>query len=181
MKSVLNIHWKDWCWSWNSNTLGTWCEGLTHLKKPWCWERLNAGGEGDDKGWDVWMASLTRWTWVWVNSGSWRWTGRPGMLQFMWSQRVGLSDWTELTGHTKTTLGLQFAASDKIVCLLSAVHTSLQNYTYTNLLRLGSKWFKLLPECTIKYSFLFWESLVKCIWKVILTGPKDHLSKPHLS
>ena len=92
-----------------------------------------------------------------------------------------LSDWTELPGHTKTTLGLQRAASDKIVCLLSAVHTSRQNYTYTNLLRLGSKWFKLLPECTIKYSFLFWESLVKCIWKVILTGPKDHLSKPHLS
>ena len=94
-KSVLIILWKNWCWSWNSNTL-EYCEELTHWKRPWCWERLNAGGEGDDKGWDVWMASLTRWTWVWVNSGSWRWTGRPGMLQFMWSQRVGLSDWTEL-------------------------------------------------------------------------------------
>ena len=42
-KSVLNIHWKDWCWSWNSNTLATWCELLTHLKRPWCWERLQAG------------------------------------------------------------------------------------------------------------------------------------------
>ena len=51
-KSVLNIHWKDWCWSWNSNTLATWCEELTHLKRPWCWERLRAGGEGDDRGWD---------------------------------------------------------------------------------------------------------------------------------
>ena len=51
-KSVLNIHWKDWCWSWNSNTLATWCKELTHLKRPWCWERLKVGGEGDDRGWD---------------------------------------------------------------------------------------------------------------------------------
>ena len=62
-KSVLNIHWKDWCWSWNSNGLATWCEELTHLKRPWCWERLRAGGEGDDRG-DCWMASPTQWTWV---------------------------------------------------------------------------------------------------------------------
>ena len=62
-KSVPNIHWKDWCWSWNSNILATWCEELTHLKRPWCWERLRAGGEGDDRGWDGWMASPTQWTW----------------------------------------------------------------------------------------------------------------------
>ena len=62
-KSTLNIHWKDWCWSWNSNTLATWWEELTHWKRPQCWERLKAGGEGDDRGWDGWMASLTRWTW----------------------------------------------------------------------------------------------------------------------
>ena len=62
---------KDWCWSWNSNTLATWWEELSHLKRPWCWERLRAGGEGDDRGWDGWMASLTQWTWVWVDSGSW--------------------------------------------------------------------------------------------------------------
>ena len=48
-RSVLNVHWKDWCWSWNSNTLATWCEEVTHLKRPWCWERLRAGGEGDDR------------------------------------------------------------------------------------------------------------------------------------
>ena len=63
-KSVLNIHWKDWCWSWNSNTLATWWEELTHWKRPWCWERLGAGGEEDDRGWDGWMASLTRWPWA---------------------------------------------------------------------------------------------------------------------
>ena len=88
---------KDWCWSWNSNTLATWCEELTHWKRPWCWERLRAG-EGDDRGWDGMrcMASLTQWTWVWVNSGSWWWTGRPGMLQSMGLQKVG-HDWeTEL-------------------------------------------------------------------------------------
>ena len=89
-------HWKDWCWSWNSNTLATSSEELTHWKRLWCWEGLGAGGKGDDRGWDGWMASLTRWTWVWVNSGSWWWTGRPGVLQFMGSQRVR-QDWvTEL-------------------------------------------------------------------------------------
>ena len=69
---------------------------LTHWKRPWCWEGLGAGGEGDDRRWDGWMASPTQCTWVWVNSGSWWWTGRPGMLQSMGSQRVG-HDWaTEL-------------------------------------------------------------------------------------
>ena len=96
-KSGLNIHWKDWCWSWNSNTLATWCEELTHLKRPWCWEILKAGEKGENTGWDGWMASPTQWTWVWVGSGSWWWTGRPGMLQSMGLQRVG-HDWaTELT------------------------------------------------------------------------------------
>ena len=63
-----NIHWIYWCWSWNSNTLATWCEELTHLIRPWCWERLKAGGEKNDRGWDGWMASQTRWTWVWASS-----------------------------------------------------------------------------------------------------------------
>ena len=70
-------------------------EGLM-LEKSWCWERLKTGGEGDERGWDSWMASLTRWTWVWVSSGIWWWTGKPGVLQSMRSQRVG-HDWaTEL-------------------------------------------------------------------------------------
>ena len=78
------------------NTLATWCEELTHWKRLWCWEGLGAGGEGDGRGWDGWMASLTWWTWVWANSGSWWWTGRPGVLRFMGSQRVR-HDWvTEL-------------------------------------------------------------------------------------
>ena len=69
----MNIHWKDWYWSWNSNTLATWCEELIHLKRSWCWERLKAGGEGDDRRWDGWMVSPTQWTKVWVNSGNWWW------------------------------------------------------------------------------------------------------------
>ena len=89
VQSVLRVHWKDWCWSWNSNTLATWYKELTHLKRPWCWERLREGGEGDNRGWDGWMASPTQWTWVWVNSGSWWWTARPGVLWFMGLQRVG--------------------------------------------------------------------------------------------
>ena len=107
----LNIHWKDWCWSWNANTLAIWCEELTPWKIPWCWERLRAGGEGDDRGWDGWMASLTQWTWVWENSRSWWWTGRPGVLQSMGSQSVRYSlttlwsnaNWLEITFILKTT------------------------------------------------------------------------------
>ena len=90
------ISWKKWCWSWNSSTLASSWEEFTHWKRLWCWEGLGAGGEGDDRGWDGWMASPTRWTSVWVDSGSWWWTGRPGVLQFMGSQRVR-HDWaTEL-------------------------------------------------------------------------------------
>ena len=70
------------------------CKELTHWKRPWYWERLKA--EEDDRGWDGWMASPTRWTWVWVDSGNWWWTGRPGVLRFMGLQRVRY-DWaTEL-------------------------------------------------------------------------------------
>ena len=91
------FHWKDWCLSWSSNTLAIWCEELTHWKRFWSWERLRAGGEGEDRGWDGWMASHTQWTWVWVHWWwSWWWTGRPGALQFMGSQRVGHDRVTEL-------------------------------------------------------------------------------------
>ena len=80
----------------NSNTLATWCEELTHLKRPWCWERLKVGGEGYNRGWDGWMVLLIQCTWVWVNSRSWWWTGKPGVLQSTGLQRVG-HDWaTEL-------------------------------------------------------------------------------------
>ena len=94
-KSVLNFHWKDWCWSWNSNTLTTWYKEPIHWKRPWCWKRLRAR-EGSDRALDGWMASPIQWTWVWANSRRWWRTGKPGMLQFMGLQTVGtwLSNWT---------------------------------------------------------------------------------------
>ena len=95
-QSWIFIHQKDWCWSWSSNTLATWCEELTHWKRPWCCERLKAGGEGNNRGWDGWIASLTLCTWVWASSRSWWRTGKPGVLQSMGLQRVR-HDWvTEL-------------------------------------------------------------------------------------
>ena len=96
-----------------TNTLATSCEELTHRKIPWCWEGLGAGGEWDDTGWDDWMASSTRWAWVWVNSRSWWWTGRPGVLRFMGSQRVGHDwgtelNWTAGKKHTHCLQGHEF-------------------------------------------------------------------------
>ena len=94
------FHWKDWCWSWNCNTLATSFEELTHWKRPWCWEGLGAG-EGDDRGWDGWMASLIQWAWVWVNSRSWWWTGSwRAAIHGVIKSRTRLSDWTELNWTT---------------------------------------------------------------------------------
>ena len=140
-KSVLNIHWKNWCLSWNSNTLATWCEELTHLKRPWCWGRLKAGGEGDDSGWDGWIASLTQWTWVWVNSGSWWWTDRPGVLQSMGSQsRTRLSDWTTVMRLWQQIYVLfsHSVMSDSVTPWTAARQASLSLSTSCSLLRLMS-------------------------------------------
>ena len=81
--------------------LATWCKELTHWKRPWYWERLKVAEEGDDRGWDGWMASPTQSTWVWVSSGSWGRTGKPGMLQSLGSQRVG-HDWVTELNRTLT-------------------------------------------------------------------------------
>ena len=115
------------------------CEELTHWKRLWCWEELGAGGEGDDRGWDGWMASLTRWTWVSVNSGSWWWTGSPGVLWFMGSQRVG-HDWaTDLIwsmsfvkgrknfGSTQTKNKRSFNRHSQSGCFI--LHRHWQKYT----------------------------------------------------
>ena len=107
-KSVLNIHWKDWWWSWNSNTLATWCKELTHLKRPWCWERVRAGGEGDDRGWDGWIPLPTQWTWVWVNSRSWWWTVRRHIRCYWQNRGTALNPLPLLHRHGPGTKELGF-------------------------------------------------------------------------
>ena len=95
--------------------LSWWCEEMTHWKRPWCWDRLKAGGEGENRLWDGWMASPTRWTWVWASSGSWWWTGRPGVLQSMESQRVRHSWVTDMknTRYKVSVLSVVLALKQK--------------------------------------------------------------------
>ena len=101
----------------NSSTLATWYEKLTHWKRPWCWERMKAGGEGDNRGWDGWMASPTWWAWVWANSRRWWRTGKPVMLQFIdhkelekTEQQDGIVHWISLSSHILwACVSLQFS------------------------------------------------------------------------
>ena len=99
--------------------MATWCEEVTHWKRPWCWERVKAGGEGDDKGWDGWMASPTWWTWVWASSRSWWWTGKAGVLQSMGSQRVG-HNWVIRTSFSSKMTGLFYLLTFKNNILLKS-------------------------------------------------------------
>ena len=103
-KPTLIIHWKDWCWSWSSDTLATWWKEPTPWKRPWSWERLKAGRERDDRGWDTWIASLSQWTWVWANSGSWWWTGKPACCSPGGRKK---SDTTEWLNSSKSSLWRQ--------------------------------------------------------------------------
>ena len=137
MTSVLSVRWKDWCWSWNPNTLVTWCKELTHLKRPWCWERLKAGGEADNRGCHGWMASPPRWTWVWVYSGRWCWTERPGMLQFLGLQRV-VHDWETELNWTESRSSFGWPA----ICSLACERATVRVETKGSLGRLSlSLWF----------------------------------------
>ena len=102
-RSALGLLWKEWCWSWNSSTLATSCKELTHWKRLWCWEGLGAGGEGDDRGWDGWMASLTRWMLslselreLVLDREAWN-----AAIHGVAKSRTRLSDWTELKGIAK--------------------------------------------------------------------------------
>ena len=95
-----NIHWKDWCSSWSSNNLATWCEELTHWERPWCWERLRARGEGGNREWDGLML-LTQWTLIWANPQRQRRTGNPGILQSIRKSWAGLSDWATAVGNVE--------------------------------------------------------------------------------
>ena len=95
--SVLGVRLKDWCWSWNSNTLATWCKELTHWKKFRCWERLRAGGEGGDRRWDGLMTSLTQWIWVWETQAVG--DGQGGLVCFCswWCKELDTTEWLNWT------------------------------------------------------------------------------------
>ena len=150
-KSILNIHWKDWCWGWSSNTLATRCKELTHWKRPQCWERLKAGGEGDNRGWDGWMASSTRWTWVWAGSWSWWGTGKTDVLQSMVSQRVR-HDWaTELNwsmgklwGETEVNPGMSKSRKERYPDMVEVKHDPVEG-------NLSADKFKLLDSKSDSY------------------------------
>ena len=151
----------------NSSTLATSCEELTNWKRLWHWEGLRAGGEGDDRGWDGWMASLTRWTWVWVNSGSWWWTGRPGMLRFMGSKRVG-HDWATELNWTECIS--KNWSSDYFPSVAVVIYTALpstgRNFSYRwggftrNFWGQGQLWFSMIMMMTGTKNYvliMFWE------------------------
>ena len=142
-RSALGFLWREWCWSWNSSTLATSCEELTHWKRPWCWEILKAGREGDDRGWDGWMASLTWWTWVWASCGSWWWTGKPGALQSKRLQRIRHNWVTELNWMLPK---LQLGGQGKVVKIGTL-------YYFFNLLTIYacSAIYHLFPFITINF------------------------------
>ena len=140
-KSALNIHWKDWCWSWNSNTLATWCEKPTLWKRSWCWEWLKAG-EGDGRWGDGWMTSLTYCTWAWENSRRWWRTGKPVKVQSMGSQRVR-RDWvTEQEKKERIKIKPKVRYSDILI--------SLQN----NVLHLHIAWWTFVQMFVYSYRYV---------------------------
>ena len=132
---------------------------LTHWKRLWCWEGLGAGGEGDNRGWDGLMASLTRWMWVSVNSWSWWWTGWSGVLRFMGSQRVG-HDWATELNWTE-------------VCVVVMINFSLFVRNST----LSSSWTKWRVMVRKLLDIVNWES---GYWLPYL-GPKPVLNLENMS
>ena len=120
-----NIHWKDWCWSWSSNTVATWCKESTHWKRSCWWKRLTAGGEGDDREWDGWMASPIQQTWAWANSRRWWRTGKPVLhaaVHDVAKSQTQLSDWTT----TMPMYGIQKGFTDEPVCR-AGIDTDVEN------------------------------------------------------
>ena len=137
---------------WNSNTLATWCEELSYGKWPWCGERLKAGGGGDNRGWDGWVASLTRWSWVWTSSGCWWWTGKPGVLQSVGLQRVGHDFMTELNWSENSLL--THSTPSFRSCLHAATLLSVPT-TSPTVFSIPCTWFSLSTDVSLILLYLF--------------------------
>ena len=136
--------------------------------EDWCWEALGAGGEGDDRGWDGWMASLTWWTWVWVNSRSWWWTGRPGVLQFMGSQRVG-HDWATELNWTEVVKVVQ---SCPILC--NPIDYTVHGILQARILEWVAIPFSLIPQYKL-VSFLVKNRFPHCFSSMLVgIGGKEN-------
>ena len=152
------MHWNDWCWSCNSSTLATWCEELTHLKSPWCWERLKAGGKGDDREWDGWMASATQETWVWarelvMNREAWR-AAVHGVAKCR--TRLSELNWTEWWYSGPRTVTCRYTHANKLPTLTQQVPPQ--------------RWVKSGPgTLQVKFMLFFHNRLRKLSWALYHT------------
>ena len=149
-KSIQNIHKKDRCWSWSSNTLATWWEELTRWKRRWCWEGLRAGGEGDDRGWDGWITSLTQWTWIWASSKRWWRTGKPGHVAVHGGKELDMSE--GLNNSKKRPPGAPLSSSSPCESAVSAATARWEASSHQNPTLLVS-WSQIssLQDCETVY------------------------------
>ena len=142
------IHWKAWCWSWSSNTLATWCKELSHWKRFWFQERLRAGGQGSNSGWDGWMASLTQWTSVWANSREYEGQGSLACCSPWAHKELDATEYqtTKNNGHSRVW----------VKWALGSINTNASEGD-----RIPAELFKILKDDTVKVL----HSICQQIWK----------------
>ena len=172
-KSVLNIHWKAWCWSWNPQYFGHLTHRTDSFEKTLMLGKIEGRRRKDDRRWDGWMASTTRWTWVWASSRSWWWTGRPGVLLPIGWQRVRHNWVTELTDLEKK----------KKKCSWDCTWFTEPKYYMTYNKIFANPWTRLTTACSTQEihlglrpcqvhccsTFMWWETWPEEHWKACLS------------
>ena len=138
-----------------------------HLKRAWCWERLKAGGEGDNRGWDGWMASPTLWIWVWVDSRNWWWTGRPGVLWSMGSQRVRKNWVTELNWTESSSI---FGILRNLHTVLHSGCTSLHSHQQCTAILTSVRWYLIVVLICISLIMSDVEHLFMCLLAICMSS-----------